>query len=131
MKHSLKLYVICLAALLASTAANAHCRSAPDSEEKWKPFAETYGHFLMENGDKCFLNLDSDHPTFVVEEMRYENLKHGKIYAYEKTPSKHGNALIYEADPGFKGEENIKVTMLTTSNGKSVPLYHHWKITVQ
>ena len=116
-----------------STSAMAACKVAPESTGNWKKDAIVDAHYIMNDGDKCFLNLRNSEPSFKVTGIYLEkDAKHGEVHEFFESPHDGGNALTYVPKPGFKGEETLMVTFETEYGGKpSFPRRAKWKITVE
>ena len=120
-------------ALLLSGAAHAGCHVALDSHGGvWQKNVISNPHFIVENGDQCFLNLANSNPKFRITHLWIDqDARHGKVEAAFPTPSKT-NAFIYTPSPGFHGDETVIVHFDTEVDGQpSYPRTTNWRITVQ
>jgi len=120
--------------LISASAAMAKCEFAPDNDQEvWKKDVIRQKHYIMQEGDKCFLNLKNSKPGFKVTGIYTDkDAKHGEIHEYFESPHDGGNALTYVPKPGFKGDETLMVTFETELNGQKYDTLHaKWRITVQ
>ncbi len=117
-----------------SSSAMAACAFAPDNYKgHWKKDGMNEQHFIMNDSDKCFLNLKNSKQGFAVTDIYYDKEpKHGEVHEFFPSPHDGGNALTYVPKPGFKGEETLIVTFKTTLNGEPFDtLRTKWRITVE